>query len=84
MYKNRINTAGKPIGEVDAGSHPASNSIDLLECTDDYEDEGSYCYRCGNTGEIIVCLDDMCHGLGYCVHGDGMVTCPDCNGESAF
>jgi len=62
-------------------------SNDLLEYTDDYdvhEGEYPYCYRCNNTGEIIVCPDDMCHGLGYCIHGDGMVTCPDCKGESAF
>jgi len=42
------------------------------------------CNRCGGTGEIVVCPDDMCHGLGYCIHGDGMLICHECNGESAF
>ncbi len=30
MHTNRIDTSGKPIGEVDAGSHPASVSNNLL------------------------------------------------------
>ena len=32
MHTNRIDTCGKPIGEVDAGNHSASVSNDLLCC----------------------------------------------------
>lgn len=45
-----------------------------------YEDD-DYCYRCDNSGVIITCCDDICHGLGYCIHGDGEDICPDCKGE---
>ncbi len=31
MHTNRIDTCGNPIGEVDAGSHPASVLSELLE-----------------------------------------------------
>jgi hypothetical protein len=41
------------------------------------DDDGS-CARCGGDGWILTCCDDMCHGLGYCIHGDGMEMCP-CN-----
>jgi hypothetical protein len=23
----------------------------------------------------------MCNGLGHCIHGDGEMTCPECDGE---
>ena len=32
MYTNRVDTCGKPIGEVDAGNHPASVLNELLGC----------------------------------------------------
>jgi hypothetical protein len=54
---------------------------------DEYDDEvGEYwdsdgCNRCGGTGTIIVCIDDMCRGAGGCMHGDGEIVCPDCGGE---
>ena len=38
------------------------------------------CDRCDGEGEIVVCPDDMCRARGSCMHGDGMVTCPDCGG----
>jgi hypothetical protein len=37
----------------------------------------SECPTCGGIG--VVCIDDMCRGAGYCVHGDG--DCPTCGGE---
>lgn len=50
--------------------------------TDDYDpyddDDGGYCDRCDGDGWILTCCDDMCHGLGYCIHGDGMEMCA-CN-----
>ncbi len=75
-----------PIGDGETKADGCKPSVlsDLLECTDDYEGEDRYCYRCNNMGTIVVCVDDICHGLGYCIHGDGEITCPDCNGESAF
>lgn len=50
---------------------------------DDYYDDdedGGYCCRCDNTGMIVVCVDDLCRGAGECMHGDGEIICPDCNG----
>ena len=39
------------------------------------------CYRCYGKGWILSCIDDICHGLGYCMHGDGFMDCPECGGE---
>jgi len=46
------------------------------------DDDDAYCYRCDNTGWIMICPDDMCRGAGECMHGDGMIVCPDCKGAS--
>lgn len=46
---------------------------------DYYEDDDGYCDRCGGEGWIVVCCDDLCHGQGWCMHGDGDMPCPDCN-----
>ena len=52
---------------------------------DDFcDDDGGYCWNCGGEGFILVCCDDLCHGAGYCMHGDGEVTCPTCKGESSW
>lgn len=45
---------------------------------DDYCDDS--CLRCDGEGTIMVCIDDICHGLGYCIHGDGEIACPNCRG----
>ena len=51
-------------------------------CTDvvpvDTIDDDGYCDNCGGDGWILTCCDDICHGLGYCMHGDGMEMCA-CN-----
>jgi len=39
------------------------------------------CEMCGGTGIIITCCDDMCNGIGHCIHGDGEEVCPECGGE---
>jgi RecJ-like exonuclease len=39
------------------------------------------CERCGGEGVIITCCDDICNGIGHCIHGDGEEVCPDCHGE---
>lgn len=50
---------------------------------EDEDDNQSYdfddsCERCGGEGVILVCIDDMCHGAGECLHGDGYAPCPVC------
>jgi hypothetical protein len=47
---------------------------------DDYypDDDEGYCDACDGDGWILTCCDDICHGLGYCMHGDGMEMC-ECN-----
>ena len=39
------------------------------------------CSRCHGSGTLLICWDDLCHGLGECMHGDGEIGCPDCGGE---
>ncbi len=39
------------------------------------------CLRCDGEGIIITCCDDLCVGIGHCIHGDGEEVCPECNGE---
>ncbi|MFA5027072.1 MAG: hypothetical protein WC713_04305 [Candidatus Methylomirabilota bacterium] len=38
------------------------------------------CWLCGGEGTIVTCCDDMCRGLGECIHGDGEAECPECHG----
>ena len=38
------------------------------------------CPTCHGEGWIVDCCDDMCHGLGECMHGDN-APCPECGGE---
>ena len=45
-----------------------------------FEDYGA-CGVCDGSGYILVCIDDICCGLGYCIHGDGEVTCMECQGN---
>lgn len=48
---------------------------------DNYFHEGPYCcQRCQGEGVIVTCIDDLCYGNDYCIHGDGYGTCPDCKG----
>ena len=58
--------------------------FDEDETDDDFEDYDIYasegCQRCGGSGVIVVCIDDMCRGAGECMHGDGEIACPDCGG----
>jgi hypothetical protein len=42
------------------------------------DDDDGYCDECGGDGWILTCCDDICHGVGYCIHGDGMRMCA-CN-----
>jgi hypothetical protein len=51
-----------------------------LEGYEDFDDV-DYCYRCDGSGTILVCCDDMCQGMGECIHGDGEIRCPKCGGD---
>lgn len=56
---------------------------------DDDDPENRHCFRCDDTGWILVCIDDLCHGSGEepgyrCIHGDGDIVCPACGGRNAF
>jgi hypothetical protein len=50
---------------------------------DDYDDyEGQVtCWNCGGNGVLITCIDDMCVGGDHCIHGDGEIMCPECEGD---
>ena len=41
--------------------------------------EGGVCCNCDGSGWMVVCVDDMCRGMGECIHGDGNRPCPICN-----
>ncbi len=47
-------------------------------------EEFPICNRCAGSeieGMVLTCLDDICRGLGHCIHGDGWDVCPDCKGK---
>lgn len=54
--------------------------FDEDETDDDGYVDADGCQRCGGSGVIVVCIDDMCRGAGECIHGDGEAPCPDCGG----
>jgi RecJ-like exonuclease len=39
------------------------------------------CDKCHGTGFVVECVDDLCNGQDYCIHGDGNVVCPECRGD---
>ncbi len=39
------------------------------------------CPECDGEGFILDCCDDICNGLGECIHGDGERVCPVCEGS---
>lgn len=54
--------------------------------SDQYERDGNFyddggwddgCQECGGEGFVVVCIDDMCRGVGECLHGDGERACPN-------
>ncbi|WP_135302615.1 ASCH domain-containing protein [Haloarcula amylovorans] len=38
------------------------------------------CFNCHGSGEVVGCIDDICHGKGRCIH-DGNDACPECHGS---
>jgi len=67
--------------DTDAGC-PAE--LALLDCGDEYCGEPECCDECMGEGIICICLDDICQGQGWCMHGDGMATCPSCDGQGYY
>jgi hypothetical protein len=57
--------------------------IDDLACPacGHHETRSRDCQECNEVNEVCDCIDDMCQGSGYCIHGDGMSICRDCNGS---
>ncbi|MGB0219761.1 MAG: hypothetical protein ACPGJF_10550 [Sinimarinibacterium flocculans] len=54
------------------------------QCCDCYDyDDGYDCPHC-DEGTLLVCFDDMFRGQGWCMHGDGEVMCPHCNGSGVL
>ena len=50
----------------------------------EYDDELRYetaCGHCDGDGFILICPDDLCRGAGKCMHGDGEIVCPACEGS---
>jgi hypothetical protein len=83
--------AGPPLHDLEArarwhlelGYYPDDGDRELDERDDD---DGEYlghvtCWKCGGEGIDLFCIDDLCHGVGYCIHGDGQRPCPNCHGE---
>ena len=76
MMVNQRREAAARIAELEA----AQRLRPECEWHDD-DARGDDCWRCDGEGTIVVCPDDLCRGAGRCMHGDGEVTCPDCEGR---
>lgn len=65
---------------------PEQNPCDNCGCKHcvcfDY-DENPACPHC-DEGVQLVCIDDICQGQGWCMHGDGEITCRHCNGTGSL
>lgn len=49
---------------------------------DDYDD--GTCPECEGEGHLLTCVDDICRGLGYCMHDTGgYSTCHFCDGSGS-
>ena len=38
-------------------------------------DHEADCHLCDADGMVVTCVDDVCRGVGFCIHGDGMAIC---------
>lgn len=67
-------------GKADYANDSGVRETEPDDCYWD-DDEDDYCYTCDGKGYIITCIDDLCHGGDYCIHGDGETICPECHGK---
>lgn len=42
-------------------------------CGIETDDEQREYPHCGGSGAVMTCCDHLCHGQGYCIHGDDEV-----------
>lgn len=62
--------------------YPDDDAEVIDERGDEEFHEPATCWNCGGEGFVISCFDDLCHGAGYCIHGDdGHDMCRECQGE---
>lgn len=72
---------------ADCGKEIIYSTIQLCDdcynyrCDVEMQEDDGLCDRCNGEGEIMVCIDDICHGQGECIHGDGYALCPNCKGS---
>ena len=65
--------------------YPGPFDGDVIDERGDEEyHEPATCWNCGGEGFTIICCDDLCHGQGYCMHGNGHQCCTECNGEGTL
>ena len=43
------------------------------------EEDDDRCQKCDGSGDYVWCVDDMCRGQGWCIHGCDI--CPECHGS---
>jgi len=56
-----------------------------MDQDNDFDFDGAwYCLGCDNKGYVIICCDDLCANEEYCIHGDGQIICPECEGQSVY
>ena len=62
--------------------NPWENPLDREGVVDVTVEEVTWvdCFTCRGSGEVIGCIDDLCHARGECMH-DGNDACPDCYGD---
>ncbi len=75
MTDFRDKSKATPRTDAKAGQDDEGQDDDL------HEFFGGACQRCNGEGLIVICPDDLCRADDWCMHGDGMATCPDCGGE---
>ena len=42
--------------------------------------EDAPCPDCDGSGEVVLCIDDLCYRQEQCIHGDPPDPCPECKG----
>ncbi|MFW6217430.1 MAG: hypothetical protein ACOC4K_00395 [Verrucomicrobiota bacterium] len=68
--------------EEDLCSACADNPQPMDDLVDEWDAfETDVCDRCAGDGTVVTCCDDLCHGQGWCMHGDGESICPVCQGS---